>query len=36
MREYYQQLYATKFNNPGEMDIFLETEYCQDSLPKMN
>ena len=32
MREYYQQLYAKKFDKPEEMDIFLETY----SLPKLN
>ena len=32
MREYYQQLYANKFDNLEEMDIFLETY----GLPKRN
>jgi len=32
MREYYEQLYASKFNNLEEMDSFLETY----SLPKLN
>ena len=32
IRGYYQQLYADKFNNLGEMDIFLEIY----SLPKLN
>ena len=32
MREYYQQLYANKFDNLKEMDNFLETY----SLPKLN
>ena len=32
MREYYQQLYANKFDNLEEMDNFLETY----SLPKLN
>ena len=32
MREYYQQLYANKFDNLEEMDIFLETY----GLPKWN
>ena len=25
VREYYEQLYANKFDNLGEMDIFLDT-----------
>jgi len=32
IREYYEQLYANKFNNPEEIDTFLETY----SLPKLN
>ena len=32
MREYYEQLYATKVDNLEKMDIFLETY----SLPKLN
>ena len=32
MREYYEQLYANKFDNLEEMDNFLETY----SLPKLN
>ena len=32
MREYYEQLYFNKFDNPEEMDNFLET----NSLPKLN
>ena len=32
MREYYEQLYANKFDNLEEMDNFLETH----SLPKLN
>ena len=32
MREYYEQLYANKFDNREEMDNFLETY----SLPKLN
>ena len=32
MREYYEQLYANKFDNMEEMDHFLETY----SLPKLN
>ena len=32
IREHYQQLYANKFDNLEEMDIFLETH----SLPKLN
>ena len=32
MREYYEQLYANKFDNLGEMDNFRETY----SLPKLN
>ena len=32
MREYYEQLYANKFDNPEEMDNLLETY----SLPKLN
>ena len=32
VREYYEQLYANKFDNLGEMDIFLDTY----SLPKLN
>ena len=32
MREYYEQLYANKFDNIEEMDNFLETY----SLPKLN
>ena len=32
MREYYKQLYATKFDNLEEMDNFLETY----TLPKLN
>ena len=32
IREYYEQLYAKKFDNPEEMDNFLETY----SLPKLN
>ena len=32
MREYYEQLYANKFDNLEEMDNFLETY----SLPKPN
>ena len=32
VREYYEQFYANKFNDPEEMDNFLETY----SLPKLN
>ena len=32
MSEYYEKLYANKFDNPEEMDNFLETY----SLPKLN
>ena len=32
MREYYEQLYANKFDNLEEMDNFVETY----SLPKLN
>ena len=32
MREYYEQLYANKFDNLEEMDNFVETQ----SLPKLN
>ena len=32
IREYYEQLYANKFDNLEEMDMFLETY----SLPKLN
>ena len=32
LREYYEQLYANKFDNLEEMDNFLETY----SLPKLN
>ena len=32
MREYYEQLYANKFDNPEKMDNFLDTY----TLPKLN
>ena len=32
MRDYYQQLYANKMDNPEEMDKFLE----MDNLPRLN
>ena len=32
MRSYYEELYANKFDNLGEMDTFLQTY----SLPKLN
>ena len=32
VRTYYEELYAQKFENPGEMDIFLE----KYNLPKLN
>ena len=32
VRNYYEELYAKKFENPGEMDTFLE----RYNLPKLN
>ena len=32
IRNYYEELYAKKFENPGEMDTFLE----KYNLPKLN
>ena len=32
VRNYYEELYAKKFENPGEMDTFLEKQ----NLPKRN
>ena len=32
VRNYYEELYAKKFENPGEMDTFLE----KYNLPKLN
>ena len=34
MREYYEQLYANKFDNLEAMDNFLKTSACQNWIKK--